>query len=354
MCAADGDEEIYLKAAIAKKLSQPGLGVAANRLICNDCDNMIIVAENISQNGAMELAMLLDECPYPSNCVGEPWRSGGNLVKSLEAAAKVGRAELYLVFRSDPPRVWGDKLVTALAGGLLYLENSSRPLRYEVVARQIFENCVGQDTSLPYRILVRADITPDPEVSTNRGKEVDDYLGAAEPQAERKITDSAMGDPEVLGSGVTVTWMDQTGYQEIWFVGDSDGLQDYRFDLTEFSRRSYVQRILGALGFVGKAVTRQKRQTMLNSLLQGSLPQLTAIQQLCIVGPENDELSDRADMANAEGHGHSSTNEKHASTHPRTDAVPGKRPSSISNGGTGDERPTKKRFENSEVINLDL
>lgn len=316
---------------------------------------MIVVAENIDRGGKMELAMLLDDSPAPPAPSGEPWKPGGNLAKASSSAISAGRAELYIVFQSDPPRTWGDKVVIAFAGGLLYTADSLVPLRYEVVARNVFQNCAGKDTTLPYRILVRAELSPDPEISARNGKASrDDLLGMDEPQTEQKIFNSSLGEPDMLGSGVTVTWMDQTGYQEVWFVGDAAGLLEYKFDLTEYSRRTYVQCILNILGFVGKKeFSASRERSMLQALLRGALPQLTALQQLCLKNSRELSHSDIKIGPPAAANGQVEYENSLQQNRLRRNETPLKRPAPQTGSEPRSSPASRGRTENVEVIDLD-
>jgi hypothetical protein len=183
---------------------------------------------------------------------------------------------------------WGSKHVTVFAGGLLYAGVPQKRLRYEAVARQIFRTTLGRDASNEYRVLVSAEMTPDPEQMTHLGNDCDPFLGFPEPPNLTKVNvPKSVGLSLALGPGCKLTWIDQTGYSEIWFVADSQGFEEHRFLFTEYARRQYVQPILAVLGFVNsrQVNTTQdnaRKNTLVQShtLLGGMIPFLTALQEL--------------------------------------------------------------------------
>lgn len=168
--------------------------------------------------------MLLDESPSPTygsmKARLEPWAEEGSLVACLSSARSRGRASLYLVYISDPRPTWGSRVVTAVAGGCLYTdERPGARLRYEVVARTLFRNIVGKDTTLPFRVLVDACLAPDPDrvggalLKSGRKHE---SLGYPVPQIARSASGeqtsaSDYGNNSSYGTGVRIKWVDQTG-----------------------------------------------------------------------------------------------------------------------------------------------
>jgi hypothetical protein len=252
---------------------------------------MMLLVENWTRGGELELASLVDESPNPQFDAfprGEPWRPDGPLFAAAQSALHGGCAKLFIVFKSDPLVTWGSKHVTVFAGGLLFAGVPQKRLRYEAVARQIFGTTLGRDASSEYRVLVSAEMTPDPEQMAQLGSDCDPFLGFPEPPNLTKVNaPKSVGLSLALGPGCKLTWIDQTGYSEIWFVADSQGFEEHRFLFTEYARRPYVQSILTILGFVTSRQANStedatKKTTLVQShaLLGGMLPFLTALQEL--------------------------------------------------------------------------
>jgi hypothetical protein len=189
---------------------------------------MMLFVENLEKGGELELAMLLDESPSPrygdaATARLEPWAPGGALASGALSARAIGRAVLYLVFQSDARSAWGARTVNAVAGGLLCADaRPHAPLRYEVVARYLFRNIVGTDSALPYRVLLDAALSPDPEQHAGilAPSRVHALLGypvppcdapAAGPRDTPRAEANSLGDTPSLGTGARLTWVDNTG-----------------------------------------------------------------------------------------------------------------------------------------------
>jgi hypothetical protein len=250
---------------------------------------MMLAIENWEKEGSLELAMLLDISPCVEFDTGfssgsEPWRPGGPLALAAASARACGRATLRVIFSSDARLTWGSRTVTAFAGGLLVAGEPPRPLRYEVVARDVFCNITGADTHLPYKVLSCASIEPDPDrVTADMLKDAcDPVLGFVEPQASDYATsEQNIGVAEQMSSGCTLAWRDHTGYSELWFVGDAAGCETHEFLLSEYSRRPYVASVMAVLGFVGQsAPSPETGIAMAHAILAGMLPHVAALKQV--------------------------------------------------------------------------
>lgn len=215
-----------------------------------------------------ELAMLVDESPYegyaPSTTDGEAWRASSTLTAASRSVDLEGHAWLYVIFVSDKPSTWGTKLVKLVVGGTIFAKELQHgiwtgryiSLMYQVVARHIFGNIVGRDSKAPFKIILRAEIQNEAQtIATSQMKaeeDRDENLGIAVPQigtAESQDKEYFVPQSDL---GCTLTWQDSTKYTEKWFVQDVQCFNQYRFYLTEYQRRQYVQIILSRLGFVAK------------------------------------------------------------------------------------------------------
>jgi hypothetical protein len=238
---------------------------------------------------------------------------GGPLHAAGESALHSGCANLYIVFKSDPIATWGSKRVTVYAGGLLFAGMPQRRLYYEVVARQIFGTVGGRDANIDCRVLVLAEMTPDPEQVPQLANDCDPFLGFAEPPNLTKMDHpKSIGLSLVLGPGCKLTWIDQTGYSEIWFVADSQGFEEHRFLLTEYARRQYVQVILTVLDFVippqlanSTGNLRGKALVQSHALLGGIMPFLAALQD--VTSPSHSATVVKVEEANETGKGEHGT-----------------------------------------------
>lgn len=266
---------------------------------------MMLFIENIDNGGGLELAMLLDESPASlyDACAQkglEPWADGGALAKAVQEARTFGRASLFVVFKSDTPDSWGSRTVYAVAGGLLFHSaRPQKPLHFEVVNRDLFGNVGGKVSSHQYRVLTHArlgcDLDSSPAEAARAGPHP--HLGYQELQecgptdADPKSNLSLptqnpveLGDVVSFRTGTYVTCVTQSGYSEQWFVGDVVGLEEFRFEMYEYARRSFVRVVLGMLGFTNvekEAHSFLSRDAAAGALLGGFLPQLYALERVC-------------------------------------------------------------------------
>lgn len=266
---------------------------------------MMLFVENTEKGGSLELAMLLDESPSPeygnraySNL--EPWTQGGSLATATAEARTCGRATLYLVFQSDDCRSWGSRTVLAVAGGLLFNPLQPKtPLRYEFVNRELFGNICGSQSTQSYRVLSNVSLGCDLDSKAGKISKVDPHrcLGFRDLQTgsfkagvrpsentESKCSPFELGDTPELRTGTYVSWVDQSGYSEHWFVADVTGFFEFRFEMQEFARRRFVRVVLSFLGFVSSPLalsTEIANRNAAGALLNGLLPQCLAIQNLC-------------------------------------------------------------------------
>lgn len=174
----------------------------------------------------MELAILLDECPSPRhdsiNSTLEPWAEGGSLTMCLDSAETKGKADLYLVFRSDARTSWGSRRITAVAGGVLHCDAvPGRGLKFEVVHRSFFGNIVGENTAHPYRVVEEAFLAPDPDRSGGILLQLNQkHPSLGYRVAQRNLTKveddgNGVGVDADYGTGVRIKWVDQTGYVRV-------------------------------------------------------------------------------------------------------------------------------------------
>ncbi|KAI0558268.1 hypothetical protein FGB62_223g05 [Gracilaria domingensis] len=122
----------------------------------------------------LEMAMLLDEPPFheyqPILSGGESWRAAGTLAKASRDIDLEGYAWLFVVYRSDPVSTWGQRSVKLTTGGEILREESHcglwtggfRSLRYEVLARTVYGNIVGNDSTIKCDLIIDARIQQDP------------------------------------------------------------------------------------------------------------------------------------------------------------------------------------------------
>lgn len=170
----------------------------------------------------MELAMLLDESPSPMldsvNSTLEPWAEGGSLAMCLDSAERTGKADLYIIFRSDARATWGSRRITAVAGGVLHCNAvPGRGLKFEVLNRPLFGNIIGQDSAHPYRVVEEAFLAPDPDRAGGKllkKHQVHPSLGYRVTQRDLMRAEDhghGVGVDIDYGTGVRIKWVDQTG-----------------------------------------------------------------------------------------------------------------------------------------------
>lgn len=116
-------------------------------------------------SGYLELAMILDESPMHdvrAMKAGEPWRADSALSAAARSVDLEGHAWLYVVFLKDDPATWGSKTIKLLGGGRIFRKELTKggvwmghysSLRYEVVARHVFHNIVGNDSKDKYKLI---------------------------------------------------------------------------------------------------------------------------------------------------------------------------------------------------------
>lgn len=250
----------------------------------------------------LELAMLLDESPYhnftPMGSCGEPWRADGSLIQAATSVDLCGHAWLFVAYVSDDAATWGSRRVKLLAGGEIVRKQMTNSgvwtgkyinMRFEIVARNIFHNVIGKATKSTYRLIQCARIQPEPNLEARQRKDVknstlgedeDEFFGIAEPQVEEKHHGAAPFVPQ-LGIGCVLTWIDETGYTEKWFVQDLSCFEEHRFCLTEYQRRPFVQCILARLAFV-KDVDGSNAAPTLDKACSGHLHNLVSSLQAMI------------------------------------------------------------------------
>lgn len=359
---------------------------------------MILIVENW-EKGAMELAMLLDECPSPAhdsaNSSLEPWAEGGCLARGLDSAEASGRADLYLVFRSDARASWGSRRITAVAGGVLCCDAvPGRGLKFEVVHRPFFGNIVGEDTALPYRVVEEAFLAPDPDraggmlLKLNRKHPSLGYTVAQRGLLRGEDDGHGLGVDDEYGTGVRIKWVDQTGcvrrlhfscdlvldddgtrlltferlrsffspwaslfisYSEDWFVADEKGGAEFEFLALEFARRQYVQVILASLGFVrGESLAPRSREAITAALLRGIAPHLQALTSLLV-----DDAPTRFAVVEAVRPTNAAVGSASAATlHPNPLPVPAKLSSRLSPAVVEAARPTNAAMGSASAATL--
>ena len=226
------------------------------------------------ETGSLEVAMLLDEAPslhyIPGSTTGTPWRRNGPLATAALSSELHGHAWLVIVFHKDDPRTWGSKQVKIVAGGVMYtyertrsglITGKLRQLRFETLAADVFgySSHLAAHTpgpgALQYRVIQSADMTLDPEVEIDGAEEYDELLGHPEILQQPRGTKrelSRTGKCVARDLGVRIVWRDEKQYGETWFLQDAQGVSQYRFELTEFSRRVFVKDIGERLGFIEK------------------------------------------------------------------------------------------------------
>lgn len=223
----------------------------------------------------LELAMLLDESPmhdYISvKSYGEPWRPDGPLTEAATTIDLYGYAWLIVVYISDEPHTWGTRKIKLTVGGRIARKNIINgfwngeliPMKFEVVARDIFRNIIGENSDQPFKLLRSAQILPEPSNETRskyEKQESDDWLGT--PEIQHSTSNGVGGKlasfvPQI-GLGCVLTWMNEQGYTEKWFVQDPICFEEHRFCLTEYQRRPFIHILLARLGFV-KAIEAANR-----------------------------------------------------------------------------------------------
>lgn len=251
---------------------------------------MMLAVENWEQGGKLCVGILLDESPSPHfGCKtrGEPWRSGGPLQRCVESATSTGRADLYIVFNGDDRQTWGSKRVTCYAGGKLYLYGTVRELRYEFVAADVYDVSSRKCSSLPYRVVRHVQLAIDPDKASGVGG-FDALLGEKCPGPDTEH-DFRMGETDSERTGCKLTWIDQTGYSEVWFLGDARGYKENEFMLVEFHRRPYVRAVLDALSFLETSLSARAKQRAAVSLISGMVPGLDALARV-VASPKPESL----------------------------------------------------------------
>lgn len=196
---------------------------------------------------------------------GEPWRMDSTLTEASRSADLNGYAWLYAVFLTDPPATWGFRKVRISADGSIMRSETTVSgvhtgrlllLKYEVVAKHIFRNLCGNDTTGAYKVLLEAYITTYAEAEGKENpqlQEKDPLLGFADRKHSEDLhmtepsPHPAFADKEL---GCLVTWEDHHGHQEKWYVCHVEAFVEYRFYFTEFQRRPFVKVIMEQLGFV--------------------------------------------------------------------------------------------------------
>lgn len=229
----------------------------------------------------LELAFLSDDspCGFRTLTADEPIQSPKGLLKdALYTSYSHGYAWLYVVYKSDDASTWGQRKVKLLAGGTVLRRITTaegawtgqyRRLKFQVVARRVFHNIGGCDTSAPFQVILSGgSLHPDTPkkllISHNRGKPLGTstpthaLLGEVVPRLGDKTDNIAGHDPskrkrsylvpQPLGCFFILCQRD--GRTETWIVGEADDFTTHRFALTEFSRRPLVRQILIMLGFV--------------------------------------------------------------------------------------------------------
>lgn len=217
---------------------------------------------------SLELSMLLDEAPlfdFSASKSGEPWRMESTLTEASRSADLNSHAWLYVVFLTDPPATWGFRKVRVSADGNIMRAETTvsgvhtgrlLSLKYEVVARHIFHNLCGNDTTGAYKVLLGAQIATCAEARKRESRQLlekDPLLGYTD---YRQSEDSDMTDPSphpVFASkelGCLFIWQDHRGHREKWYVCHLEGFVEYRFYFIEFQRRPFVKVVMEQLGFV--------------------------------------------------------------------------------------------------------
>lgn len=221
------------------------------------------------------------------------------LQDALYSAHLNGSATLSVIYRSDPVSSWGSRTVLLRAGGVILRKVCTesgawtghyKPLRFQVVARDIFCNIGGDD----FRINQMEDGNRAYDFRNASGNDAcapaltpDDYFVIsdcdgfrAEHAVQREAADSRDDSKpfhETLGFPVppcvplgfsrqgkpraktqfveqrlacVFQRKDQRDLYDKWSVGGPDRLPEFLFLLTEYSRRPQLTPILVALGFV--------------------------------------------------------------------------------------------------------
>lgn len=213
---------------------------------------------------SFELAMIVDESPvvgYDASRAGEPWRPNSHLTSASRSADLEGYAWLFVIFLSDEVSTWGSKKLRFGSDGRIMRPEITESgvetgrllkITYEVVARHIFENTSGENTTSPYSVVVSAQMESIEQVEAhNKSKKFKDELfGTRIEPGEVSVTGLAPHPPFAHDEmGCVCVIEDENGSQESLVVLD-DWFEQYRFHFTEFQRRPYVRIVLAQLGFV--------------------------------------------------------------------------------------------------------
>lgn len=251
----------------------------------------------------LELAFLSDDSPYQGHRAftgDEPFRSETSLLEdAVYSSCMYGYAWLIVVYMSDPVPTWGSRRVKLLAGGIILKYDITEDgawtgqysrLRYEVVARHIFANVGGTDTTAPFQVITHGgslhrekpfDLLPTRKTSCSP-RPTHSWLGDAVPQMgdcngkfKRYVSDLKRPSfvPQPLGCFFVLFCHDR--HTESWIVGRAEDFSRHRFVLTEFARRPLIRRILVTLGFVYSDQSTQNT-TQDSNLLSGHLRNIIA------------------------------------------------------------------------------
>lgn len=192
---------------------------------------------------------------------------------ALYSVHRAGHAWLYVVYESDPVRTWGTRKVKLIAGGKIVREvhtssgswtGAFTTLRYEVVARHIFNNLIGEDSTEPYRVVVETSVQPSTSVhrksdvkskseASSSEQPFDDLFGEPCSCADQSDLANRNKSPPFIPQvklGCVVTFANEHKETETWFVNDAKYFSKFHFTLTEYQSRQPVQMVMAALGFV--------------------------------------------------------------------------------------------------------
>lgn len=226
----------------------------------------------------LELAILLDEPPYAGYTVlksDEPFAASSNsvLTEATYTTHREGYAWLYVVYASDAVTTWGSKQVRLTAGGTISRRHLTPhgawtgqyiPLHFQVVARWLFHNVVGDDADTKYTVVIhgganRADYSVEKDLSRPSnvkheflGYQVPNNVPSEREHARSQVSHKRPTDFVSQPLGTQFTVRDHDRNDETWIVGRAAIFDRFRFVLTEFARRPLVQPLLIALGFAAK------------------------------------------------------------------------------------------------------
>lgn len=260
---------------------------------------MLLMLERFESDD-LELAMLSDLQPigeFRTLHADEPFNCQ-ILRDALYSAHLNGSASLTVIYQTDPVPSWGSRTVLLRAGGIILRKVCTqsgawtghyKPLKFQVVAREIYNNIVGddfpcEDSDNDNHANSGIDNVSDEITKTSRQDGyfvISDCAGfRAEHAIRQSITESHGNAPQfhdTLGFPVpscvpldssrqgrtrskpqfveqrlacVLQRKDQYDQYDKWSIGGPDKLPDFLFLLTEYSRRPRLIPVLVALGFV--------------------------------------------------------------------------------------------------------